>query len=84
VLQLYSRASVSGAEDYAPSPWEHHPDPASEPRMLDSLYENGLCPFCRESVVKRLIDLDSLTDSLRAECACDASDEIRELVGASS
>ena len=64
--------------------WEHHLDPASEPRMLYSLYEKGTCSFCRESVVKRLIKLDSLTDSLRAECAYDASDEIRELVGASS
>jgi hypothetical protein len=64
--------------------WEHHPDPASEPRMLYSLYEKGTCSFCRESVVKRLIELDSLSDSLRAECAHDASDEIRELVGASS
>jgi hypothetical protein len=64
--------------------WEHHPDPASEPRMLYSLYEKGTCSFCRESVVKRLIELDSLSDSLRAECAYDASDEIRELVGTSS
>jgi hypothetical protein len=64
--------------------WEHHPDPASEPRMLYSLYEKGTCSFCRESVVKRLIELDSLSDSLRAECAYDASDEIRELVGISS
>ena len=64
--------------------WEHHPDPASEPRMLYSLYEKGTCSFCRESVVKRLIELDFLSDSLRAECAYDASDEIRELVGARS
>jgi len=64
--------------------WEHHPDPASEPRMLYSLYDKGTCSFCRESVVKRLIELDSLSDSLRAECAYDASDEIRELVGATS
>lgn len=64
--------------------WEHHPDSASEPRMLYSLYEKGTCSFCRESVVKRLIELDSLSDSLRAECAYDASDEIRELVGTSS
>jgi hypothetical protein len=64
--------------------WEHHPDPAGEPRMLYSLYEMGTCSFCRESVVKRLIELDSLSDSLRAECAYDASDDIRELVGASS
>ena len=64
--------------------WEHHPDPASEPRMLYSLYEKGTCSFCRESVVKRLIELDPLSESLRAECAYDASDDIRELVGTSS
>src|ERR1035438_8763054 len=29
--------------------WGHHPDPASEPRMLYSLYEKGTCSFCRES-----------------------------------
>jgi len=60
--------------------WEHHPDAASEPRMLFSVYENGTCSFCREFVVKRLIELNSLPDSLRLECAHDASDEIRELV----
>jgi hypothetical protein len=64
--------------------WEHHPDPVSEPRMLYSLYEKGTCSFCRESVVTRLIELDSLSDSLRAECAYDANDEIRKLVGAGS
>jgi hypothetical protein len=64
--------------------WEHHPDPATEARMLYSSYQKGTCSFCRESVVKRLIELDSLSDSLRAECAYDASDEIRELVGAGS
>ena len=64
--------------------WEHHPNPANEPRMLYSSYEKGTCSFCRESVVKRLIELDLLPDSLRAECAHDASDQVRELVGADS
>ncbi len=62
--------------------WENHPDPASEPHLLNSLYEWGTCSFCREFVVQRLISLDLLTDSLRAECAYDANDGIRELVGA--
>ena len=52
--------------------------------MLYSSYERGTCSFCREFVVKRLIELDSLSDSLRAECAYDAREEIRELVGAGS
>jgi hypothetical protein len=63
--------------------WEHHPEPVSEPRMLHSLYEKGTCSFCREFVVKRLIELGLLSDSLRAECAHDANDEIRELIGVS-
>ncbi len=64
--------------------WKHHPDPATEVLMLYSLYEKGTCSFCREGVVRRLIELDLLSGSLRAECAFDASDEIRELVGAGS
>jgi hypothetical protein len=60
--------------------WEHHPEPASEVRMLYLSYENGPCSFCRESVVRRLIELDALTTSLRVECAHDANDEIRKLV----
>lgn len=64
--------------------WEHHPDPVNEPRMLYALYEKGTCSFCRESVVTRLIELDSLPDSLRAECAYDTNDDIRKLVGAGS
>lgn len=62
--------------------WDHHPEPVSEPRMLHSLYEKGTCSFCREFVVRRLIELDLLPDSLRVECAHDANDQIRELVGA--
>lgn len=60
--------------------WEHHPEPASEIRMLCSIYEKGPCSFCRERVVKRLIELDSLSASMRAECAYDANEDIRHLV----
>ncbi len=62
--------------------WDRHPEPATEPRMLHSLYENGPCSFCREFVVQRLIDLNALSAPLRAECAYDANDEICKLVGA--
>jgi hypothetical protein len=62
--------------------WEDHPEPASEVRMLHSLYEKGPCSFCRESVVKRLIELDRLSPSMRAECALDANYDVRGLVGA--
>lgn len=62
--------------------WTHHPDPGGELRMLHAQYEKGTCSFCRERTVQRLIELNSLPDTLRAECAHDASSEIRELVGA--
>jgi hypothetical protein len=62
--------------------WERHPKSATEPRMLRSLYEKGPCSFCREFVVRRLIELDALSESTRAECAHDANDEVRKLVGA--
>jgi hypothetical protein len=62
--------------------WERHPEPASELRMLCLLYEKGPCSFCREFVVQRLIELDSLSASMRAECAHDANEDIRLLVGA--
>jgi len=62
--------------------WERHPNPASELRMLNLLYEKGPCSECRESVVHRLIELDTLSEVLRAECAHDANDEVRKLVGA--
>jgi len=62
--------------------WERHPEPASEVRMLVSSYEHGPCSCCREHIVRRLISLDSLAASMREECAYDANDEVRDLVGA--
>jgi hypothetical protein len=61
--------------------WEHHPDPASEARMLLTLYEKGPCSQCREFLLSRLIELESLPDSINEECACDANEDIRRLVG---
>ena len=60
--------------------WDRHPEPASEVSMLFSSYENGPCSFCREGVVKRLLELDSLSESMREECEHDANDEVRLLV----
>ena len=60
---------------------DHHPAPASEVRILCSLYEKGPCSFCREFIVDRLIEFGSLSASMRAECAYDANDEVRQLVG---
>jgi hypothetical protein len=62
--------------------WERHPEPATEPRMLRSLYEKGPCSFCREFVVRRLIELDALPGSVRAECVYDANEEVRKLIEA--
>lgn len=62
--------------------WENHPEPTIEPHMLCSLYEKGTCSFCREYVVKRLIELNLLSEPMRLECLHDSSDEIRELAGA--
>ncbi len=62
--------------------WKRHPEPASEVRMLRALYEKGPCSFCREFLLSRLIELDSLPDDLRAECAFDANEDVRVLVGA--
>ena len=62
--------------------WKRHPEPASEVRMLRALYEKGPCSFCREFLLSRLIELDSLPADLRAECAFDANEDVRLLVGA--
>ena len=60
--------------------WKNHPDQTTEVPMLQSLYEKGPCSECRERAVERLIELDALTDQIRAECAYDANSDIRDLV----
>ncbi len=60
--------------------WKQHPDEKTEARMLQSLYEKDPCSHCRERAVKRLIELDALTEQMRAECAYDANSDIRNLV----
>jgi hypothetical protein len=60
--------------------WEQHPEEESEVPMLRDLYELGPCSFCREKPVRRLIEPNALTEEMRAECAFDANDEIRELI----
>jgi hypothetical protein len=62
--------------------WKQHPDDRTEVRMQRSMYGKAPCSHCREIAVKRLIELDALTKSMRAECAYDANSDIRELVGA--
>ena len=60
--------------------WKQHPNVNAEVRMLKSLYENDPCSHCRYGAAKRLIELDALSEAMRAECAYDANDDIRELV----
>jgi hypothetical protein len=64
--------------------WEHHPEPPTEVRMLLSLYEHGPCSFCRRYVIERLIDLHSLPAPVRAECAYDANEDVRDLAAMES
>ena len=61
--------------------WERHPGDGTAVRMLCALYEKGPCSFCREGAVRRLIERGALSDEMREECALDANEEIRELVG---
>jgi hypothetical protein len=63
---------------------EGHPEPESEVCILLSLYGRGPCSFCRECVVKRLINLDSLPELMRAECAYDANEDIHSLISSAS
>lgn len=63
--------------------WRNHPEQESETDMLMQLYEKNLCSFCRECAVRRLIEMNSLPNQLRTECAFDANDDIRELVAKS-
>ena len=59
--------------------WEQHPHEETEVPMLLALYERGPCSFCRESAVRRLIELGKLTDERRLECSYDANGDIRDL-----
>lgn len=63
--------------------WEGHAQAVGERRMLYSIYEKGPCSFCREFVVRRLIELDAVTAPMRAECTHDANEDVRLLVSQS-
>jgi hypothetical protein len=64
-----------GVLDYV----EANPEAPLGPALC-SMYECGPCSMCRDRVVEGLLARGLLTDDLRAECAYDASDGIRELV----
>jgi hypothetical protein len=53
------------------------------PEIKDLLlwaYEQSPCSFCRECVVRDLIDLDMMPQELLVECLWDCQDETRDLV----
>jgi hypothetical protein len=60
--------------------WERHPHKSTEIPIMRALYEKGPCSFCRERAVKWLLERGALTEQLRAECAWDANNDIRDLV----
>ncbi len=57
-----------------------HPYRDIEVPVWELLYEEGVCGFCRGSVVRRLMKLAALREDLRAECAWDSVAETRASV----
>ena len=55
---------------------EAYPLPLAIPALL-GLYENGLCAFCRHSVVETLLSLAPLPQAILHELAWDANEETR-------
>ncbi len=53
-----------------------HPSPQAVPALL-GVYENGLCAFCRSSVVDSLAALTPLPQAIEREIAWDASPDTR-------
>lgn len=62
--------------------WQAHPAEAPEAEMLLKLYEQGPCSMCRQFKIGRLLELGALPSPVREECAFDANNDIRLLVGA--
>jgi hypothetical protein len=57
-----------------------HPNPESEARLLERIYDRLPCAHCRCSLVERLLEMGRLRDSLRLECEHDSYLETRTLV----
>jgi hypothetical protein len=47
--------------------------------ILEWVYESNPCGLCRDSAVRHLIDVGSLSTAILSECLHDANDEIRQL-----
>jgi hypothetical protein len=59
--------------------FREHPSPDAAHAFVN-LYEINPCSYCREGLVKRLHELDSLPDWMREECKYDANFDLRELI----
>ncbi|MGD0939259.1 MAG: hypothetical protein ABR905_06055 [Terracidiphilus sp.] len=62
--------------------WKANPSEELHNRMLLDLYEKCPCSFCRERAVSSLFERNMLPENIRAECARDANEDIRELINA--
>ena len=58
---------------------EAHPSSLSA-RIMEVMYENDPCSFCRERHVERLVELDSLPEWIQEEAMFDAVEDTRKLV----
>ncbi|MBY0506397.1 MAG: hypothetical protein K2X03_20930 [Bryobacteraceae bacterium] len=72
--------AVHAATRHALNFLDLHRDPADDLAILRHIYEFNPCAFCREQAVSRMIKLQILLLDVAAECAFDASQEIRDLV----
>jgi hypothetical protein len=61
-----------------------HPDPETEMRLLNKMYEKEPCAHCRSNLVERLKEVGGLTDALKQECKYDSYADTRALVNAQS
>lgn len=78
--ELTDDQALHGLGLYVLEFYEAHPNPDSEIRVLDVLYENGPCALCRWRFVKRLIELKALPDWMAEECVWDAEEDTRTLM----
>jgi len=62
--------------------WSANPSEELHNRMLLSLYEKCPCSYCREDAVSVLLERNALPEHIRAECAWDANEDIRDLIRA--
>jgi hypothetical protein len=55
--------------------------PEIDDSLVEYLYSANPCSYCRESIVKRMIERNLVTHQIRNECLHDASEDTRLMVG---